>query len=182
MFTISRTTPAYYLTTVTKDRLPIFRTDELKEILAQALAEARISGGIRIFAYVIMPDHSHLLTDGAKPISEVLRYLNGISARRVIDHLKANGHQASLWKLRSATKSRGYKYSVWQHHADAFNVIGEDTFMQKAQYIHENPVRAGFVSRAEDYVYSSARLWMKKSLENEPLRMDLDEINWRAAA
>src|SRR5689334_17901865 len=115
MTQISRDTPFYYLTSVTKDRLPIFRTDELKRVLADALDEARRSAGILIFAYVIMPDHDHLITDGSRSISDVLRFTNGIAAKRIIDYLKKNGRESSLAKLREQEKSRGYKHSVWQH-------------------------------------------------------------------
>lgn len=48
-----------------------------------------------IFAYVIMLDHSHVLTDNGREMKDVLRYLNGISAKRIIDHLKDNGYQSS---------------------------------------------------------------------------------------
>jgi len=45
MHIISRDAPCYYLTTVTKNRLPVFRTDRICEIVCQALDEARRSGG-----------------------------------------------------------------------------------------------------------------------------------------
>ena len=51
--------------------------------------------------------------------------------------------------------------------------------MQKVNYIHQNPVRAEMVEKAEDYLYSSARIWMRKLLENEPL--EVDRIDWREA-
>jgi hypothetical protein len=57
MFLISSDSPAYYLTSVTKDRLNVFRLDTLKSVACNALAEARVSGGFLILAYVIMPDH-----------------------------------------------------------------------------------------------------------------------------
>jgi hypothetical protein len=53
---ISPNYPAYYLTAVTKDRLPIFRLDSMKLIACSALNEARTSGDFLILAYVIMPD------------------------------------------------------------------------------------------------------------------------------
>ena len=51
--------------------------------------------------------------------------------------------------------------------------------MQKVNYIHLNPVRAGLVARAEDYRWSSARQWWGQVAEDEPLRMDLEKIDWR---
>jgi hypothetical protein len=52
-------------------------------------------------------------------------------------------------------------------------------FMQKVNYIHLNPVRAELVSRAIDYPWSSARIWQRCPLEDEPLLVDIDRINWR---
>ena len=52
-------------------------------------------------------------------------------------------------------------------------------FMQKVNYIHNNPVNDSIVDLPEDYRYLSARIWLRKQLDHEPLRMDLDEIEWR---
>ncbi|MCA1601405.1 MAG: transposase [Acidobacteria bacterium] len=179
MHSISRDTPALYLTPVTKDRLPVFRTEPTKIVTCNALNEARNSGGFAIYAYVIMPDHFHAITDLVLKPSAVLRYINGIIGRRVIDHLKEHGHNASLQKLRHEDKGRGYRYSLWEHHNNAFSITSEDMFMQKVNYIHENPVKAGLVERAEEYRWSSVRIWKRCPLEDEPLLVDIDRIAWR---
>jgi REP element-mobilizing transposase RayT len=179
MHIISRDSPALYITTVAKDRLPIFRTDEIKTVACAALDEARKSGGFSIYAYVIMPDHLHVITDSHRKSSETLRYINGIISRRIIDHLKQHGHNASLHKLRIETKARGYRYSLWDHHSNVFSIYSEDMLMQKVNYIHQNPVRARLVERAEDYLWSSVRWWNHRPLAEEPLKIDLDRIRWR---
>jgi len=56
------------------------------------------------FAYTIMPDHFHIITDGKRSPSDSLRFLNGISARKIIDHLKTEGPEQSLDKLRNEIK------------------------------------------------------------------------------
>ncbi len=182
MVQISRDNPFYYLTSVAHHRLPIFRTDDVKNIVCNAWNEARKSGEILIFAYVIMPDHVHLITDSNREISDVLRFTNGISAKRVLDYLKANEFASSLKKLEQAKKDRGYKYSAWQHHPDAFVINNENTLMQKVNYVHQNPVRAGLVEHAEDYRFSSVRLWKRRPLEDEPFLTAHDLIDWRSAA
>ena len=155
MPTISRDTPGLYLTTVAKDRLPVFRSERIKAVACAALGEARHSGGFSLFAYVIMPDHLHLITGSERRPSETLRFINGIISRRVIDYLKAGHHQSSLEKLRQEDKARGYKHSLWDHHSNVLHLTSEGMFMQKVNYIHQNPVRAGLVERAEDYRWSS---------------------------
>jgi REP element-mobilizing transposase RayT len=179
MFLVSRDTPAYYLTSVAHDRLPIFQKDSIKQVVCDAFDEARKSGGIMIFAYVIMPDHTHLLTDSPRKIGDVLRFTNGISAKRLIDHLRSNGYESSLQKLQIEERENKHKHSVYEHHPNALRVTGEDALIQKANYIHFNPVRGGLVEHPDDYLYSSARLWNKRPLENEPLVTDHARISWR---
>lgn len=179
MFRISRTTPAFYFTAVTHHRLPIFRTDKLKQIVCNAYDEARTNHGILILAYVIMLDHVHTLVYSEKEMKEVLRLLNGISARRVIQYLKENSFESSLFKLRGETRERNHKHSVWQHHPDSLDIFGEDTFRQKVDYIHMNPVRAEIAADPLDYRFSSARKWAGCVAEDEPLLTDHLKIEWR---
>ncbi len=135
-----------------------------------------------IFAYVIMHDHTHVLTDNAREMNEVLRYLNGISAKRLIDHLKANGYESSLAKLRIQERGKKHKHSVYEHHPNALRITGEDAFMQKVNYIHLNPVRGGLAEHPDQYLFSSARQWHGRSSDNEPLVTDHKQISWRSAA
>jgi REP element-mobilizing transposase RayT len=98
---ISRDRPCYYLTSVTKERLPVFQTADVNSVVCQALDEARRSGGFFIYAYVIMLDHFHIVTDSALAPSKTLQFVNGIVSRRLIDYLKDRGYEGSLLKLRT---------------------------------------------------------------------------------
>lgn len=180
-FQISRDSQALYITLVTKDRLPVFRTDQIKTVVCEALDAARNSGGFLIFAYVIMLDHLHLITDEPKSSADVLRYVKGITARRVIDYLKENNFKSSLMKLKHQVWKRKHEFSLWQQEKNVFSIFSESMLMQKVNYVHLNPVRAGLVERAIDYRYSSARIWLGCPLEDEPLRVDFDRIAWRRA-
>src|SRR5215204_1496248 len=107
-YRISQDSPALYITIVTKDRLPVFRTDQLKNLVCLAIDEARKTAGFLLFAYVIMLDHLHLLTSKPSTTSEVLRVLKGLTARRVIDYLSKNNHTSSLAKLQHRERDRNY--------------------------------------------------------------------------
>src|SRR5713226_7704265 len=176
---ISPNSPAYYLTSVTKDRLPLFRLDALKAVACAALKEARTSGGFLILAYVIMPDHLHIISDCEKKSSVVLRFANGLVSRRIIDFLKNEGHSESLEKLRHESYRRGHEYSLWDHHPNVRLLTSESMFMQRVHYTHRNPVRLGLVKHADDYRYSSVRVWNRSPLEDEPLMVDIDQVKWK---
>ncbi len=178
-FRISRDSEALYITITTKNRLPVFRIDELKVILCNAIDEARKSSGFLLLAYVVMIDHMHVLTDKPNTFSDALRVLKGITARRVIDYLKEKKYTTSLAKLQHDERDRNYRYSLWQTEKNVLPIFSEGMFMQKVNYIHQNPVRAELVSRATDYRWSSARIWQGCPQDDEPLLVDCDRINWR---
>jgi REP element-mobilizing transposase RayT len=178
-FRISRDTPALYITLVTHHRLPVFRTAEMRDLLCLAINEARDSGNLLLFAYAVMIDHLHLLTDCPSKPSDVLRVVKGLTARRVIDFLKEGSFFSSLEKLRHEERKRKHLYSLWQTEKNVFPVYGEEMFMQKVNYTHMNPVRAGLVERPTDYLWSSARIWAGCPIEDEPLIMNNDLVAWR---
>ena len=120
---ISRDNPAYWLTSVTHNRLTIFQRDEFKKIITDAYNEAREKHKFLIFAYVIMLDHIHVITDNAHEMKDILRYLNGVSANKIIKHLKANGYDRSLAKLRIQERPGKHKHSVYEHHPNASSPV-----------------------------------------------------------
>ena len=178
MFRISRDTPAYYLTAVTKDRLPIFRTDAFARIMCDALVEAKLSGKFLIFAYVVMLDHFHLVTDSEVASKDILRFVKGIASRRIIDHFKQHEHTDSLEKLRIPHRSDGSDFMVWQRHPNTRLLWSEQMLRQRIQYTNLNPVRAELCDHPNDWQWSSARIWNGRSLESEPLQIDRDKIEW----
>ena len=116
---------------VARNRLLVFRSDIIKNITCNALDEARNSGKFLIFAYVIMVDHLHLLTDQPKTSADVLRYIKGITGRRVIDYLKEKDFHRSLAKLQHEEWKRKHSYSLWQKEKNVLSIFSEAMFMQK---------------------------------------------------
>lgn len=182
MPTISKDSPCLSITTVARDRLPVFRSESIKTVAVASLDEAWPSGGFALLAYVIMPDHLHVLTDSARRPSVTLQFVNGILSHRIIRYLKEYNFASSLEKLRSATNNQNYRYSLVQHHSNVLLLTSEQAFMQRVNYVHQNPVRAGLVERAEDYRWSSVRCWKRMMLPDEPLVVDLERLVWRKPA
>ena len=119
----------------------------MKELLCRAIDEARKSAGFLLFAYVIMLDHMHLLTSRPSTTSNVLRVLKGITARRIIDYLK--GEQSFQFTRQTAASGARPKLQIlmWQTEKNVLPVFSEGMFMEKVNYIHQNPVRAGLVGQ-----------------------------------
>jgi len=178
-FLISQDSPVLYITLVTNKRLPVFRTSEIAALVCKGIDEARSTLRFLLFAYVVMLDHIHLLTSKPTTTSDILREVKSKTARRVIDYLKANNFQKSLAKIEHKQGERNYRYSLWQREKNVLPLFSERVFMEKLNYIHENPVRAGLVKSATEYPWSSARIWAGCQSEDEPLSIDKDLIYWR---
>jgi REP element-mobilizing transposase RayT len=123
-----------------------------------------------------------LITDQPNTSADVLRYIKGITGRRVIDYLKENNYQSSLEKLRHEEWKRKHVYSLWGHESNVLTIFTEAVFMQKVNYIHLNPVRGGLVERSVDWRWSSARHWQRCPEDEEPLEVDIERIQWRKGA
>jgi putative transposase len=178
-FLVSQDSPVLYITVVTKNRLPVFQTDPMKKLLCSAINEARKSAGFLLFAYVIMLDHLHLLASRPSTTSDLLRVIKGITARRIIDYLKDHCYESSLAKLQHQERDRKHRFSLWQTEKNVLPVFSERVFLEKVNYIHRNPVRAGLVEHPVEYRWSSARVWQGQTSEDEPLLLDHDLIQWR---
>ena len=53
------------------------------------------------------------------------------------------------------------KHQVWERNSLGVPLWSQEVFLQKLEYIHNNPVRAGLCRYPEDYKYSSARFYEK---------------------
>jgi len=135
----------YFVTAVTKDRFPIFEDHKNAQITMNAINFGRKENWYFLFAYVIMPDHFHLLmTPRKRKISEIMKGIKGYTARIINERRQWKG---SLWE-------EGY----YDYLIGDISERMDSSAHQKARYIEENPVRKGFVDKREDWLYSSARL------------------------
>ena len=91
-----------------------------------------------LHAFVVMPNHVHLLVSPAIALPKLTKSLKGITAKR------ANAMLASIGR------------PFWQEESYDHVVRCETEFERIRRYIEENPVRAGLVKRASEYRWSSA--------------------------
>jgi putative transposase len=128
----------YFITTCIANRNMIFADCGLAQILMDDIIYGRNEGWYYLFGFVIMPDHLHLeLAPRNKAIPAIMKCLKGYSSRQI--NLK-NERTGTLWQ-------EGYM---------DFPIYSKKIAWQKLVYIEQNPVRAGLVTEAINYPYSSA--------------------------
>jgi putative transposase len=127
-----------------------------RDIILKQLARQHAAGEFLLFAYVVMPDHLHLLLapDGCSLVA-LMRQLKRLTALEI-------------------AKRRRMRGAVWQARYFDFILRRVGDFWEKLEYIHNNPVEAGLVKRVDEWRWSSAAYY---SRTGEP-PVPVDSVNF----
>ena len=116
-------------------RLPFLDAPEPKETVEIILEQTRARHQARIYAYVLMPEHIHLLINEPPSIlvAQFLKALKQITSRKL----------------------KGDRQQFWQPRYFDANIRGETARSEVIRYIHRNPVKRGLVASPGEYRWSS---------------------------
>lgn len=154
-----------YLTLTTVGWVDIFTRQIYRTILIDSLKYCIDNKGLLVHAYVVMPNHLHLLASTQSPfqLADVLRDFKAHTARTILQYLQNTSYVESRRKwLLHVLNYHAYgrkdqqSYQVWQSGNHPILLYSKKVILQKLQYVHLNPVRAGFVTQPADWLYSSA--------------------------
>lgn len=152
---------AHYLTFSCYHRYKLLSKDRTCQWFIDAVAAARINHDFHLWAWVIMPDHAHLLLWPQRKkyqMGPMLRSIKQPVGQKAISYLEQHAPRF-LQKLTVINRNRTYR-RFWQP-GGGYDGNEDDprAIHEIIEYIHNNPVRAGLVTRAIDWKWSSARDW-----------------------
>jgi putative transposase len=124
------TAGTFFVTALTLDRRRRFKVDATARLFMDTLQHYRREGSYKLFAFVVMPDHIHLIIQ-TENLPKSMKDLKGGFTR----HMKGR---------------------FWQPGFTDHLILNREQFDSRRDYIHQNPVRAGLSETAESYPYSSA--------------------------
>ena len=145
-------------------RFSFFSRERTCEWFREANEVARKKFTFGIWAYVLMPDHVHLLVypGDRAAAAQVPRFLQAVKepvARQAIEYLKANAPQ---WLARlTVQEGQRVRHRFWQPGGGYDrNITSARTLRAMIEYIHATPVRRGLVARTEDWEWSPVKIEM----------------------
>jgi putative transposase len=127
----------------------------------QALDAARSRQNFAVLAYVIMPEHAHVLVyprDDKADVSAFLKSVKQSVARKARLHL---AEYAPEWIRRLSVRTpSGPVFRFWQQ-GPGFdrNIYSLDALRSEIEYIHNNPVRRGLTKSPAEWEWTSAQ-WL----------------------
>ena len=145
---------ARFLTFSCQHRLPLFINDDIKDRFVEHLIRAKENSHLKLFAWVIMPEHVHLLVLHERPevtASRFLMQLKRTFAREILSRWREldapilNRLPDAQGRTRFWLKGGGYDR----------NIRSMNEFHEKVAYIEENPVHRGLVKDKDQWRWSS---------------------------
>ena len=151
----------YFVTTTIVERQNVFVSIPFLDNIIESLKYCCTNKGLHLHGYVIMPNHTHYIVSSEPPIrlSDIIRDFNRFTSHNIIALLEEMNRIDVLEVFHKVAidEGRGNRYKVWQEGFHPIAIYTRAFFQQKLDYLHENPMRKGFVDRPEQWRWSSAR-------------------------
>jgi len=163
-YSIHNQDAVYFTTMSIVNWIDLFTRRVYKDIVVDSLSYCHENKGLVIHAWCIMTNHIHLIIGrkGEFRLEDIIRDFKkytSVSLRREIERNIQESRKEWMLELfrENANNSKKHEKSmVWQEGYHAIELINSKITEEKLTYLHNNPVKAGFVCDAEHYVYSSA--------------------------
>jgi REP element-mobilizing transposase RayT len=148
----------HFLTMTVVEWMPLFTYRDIVSLLLESLRFVQRDRGVVLYAYVIMEHHLHMIAS-APELHKTIKEFKSFTARNIIDFLEARNSIPLLEKLRRAKlhHKKESDYQLWQAGSHPQEIYSEEMLVQKVEYLHNNPVRRGYVDEPKHWRYSSAR-------------------------
>lgn len=157
----------HFVTFTIVNWVDVFTRKTYKDLIVQSLNYCIANKGLVVYAYVIMSNHIHLVLQSKEAeLSNLIRDFKKFTSKAIIEELKSTQESRRDWVLNIFDKaktphSRNQNYQVWKYGNHPEEIYSTKFLWTKLDYIHLNPVRAGIVKRASEYIYSSAKNYVE---------------------
>ena len=144
--------------------LPVFTRREAVQIVSDSWRFLQERERIELLGYVVLENHLHWIA-AAEDLSKEVGNFKWYTARRLIELLQAVNAQTLLDQLHYfKLRHKGdQEYQLWQEGSHPEVIVDERMMLQKLEYIHDNPVKRGYVDDPLHWRYSSPRNYARQA-------------------
>ncbi|MBU1216095.1 transposase [bacterium] len=151
-------TAPHFITCTILHWIPLFTRTQTTDIIFASLNYLQKSDNLKIHAYVILENHLHLVAQSDDIAKSIARF-KSFTAREIINYLQKEGVKTILDQLAFYKKAHkvSREFQLWQEGSQPKQILSEQMMLEKINYIHQNPLKRGYVDEASHWRYSSAR-------------------------
>jgi putative transposase len=148
----------HFVTFTSIEWIDIFTSFKYYEELLNILKFLMLNKGLEIYGYVFMMNHIHLIigTKEDSNLSNVVQSFKSFSTKKIKELLESDNRKYIMGLIKTSRYKRS-EFQIWQDYNYPEVIETESFFQSKLNYIHNNPVRKGYVLKPEEWLYSSAR-------------------------
>jgi putative transposase len=154
----------YFVTFTVVRWIDVLTRRAYKDIIVESLKYCIKHKGLQLHGWVIMSNHVHLIiSTNDKPMQDILRdvkrHTSKAITKAIIENVQESRREWMLWFFEREGKSNpnNENYQFWQQGNHPIEIYTNKVLDQKLDYIHNNPVAAGWVDESHHFLYSSAR-------------------------
>ncbi|MFQ6601392.1 REP-associated tyrosine transposase [Flavobacterium sp. C3NV] len=159
----------HFITSTVVDWIDVFTRQTYRDIVIDCFDYCIKNKGMILYGYVIMSNHIHLIVQSEEgKLSDLIRDFKKFIAKNILDKIQSSPESRKEWmlerfKLAAQKHQRNKEYQFWQYGNHAEEIYSTAFMWSKLHYIHLNPVRAGLVAKASEYIYCSAGNYVNDS-------------------
>lgn len=152
----------HFITITLVGWIDLFIRRDYKDLVLESLKFCQKEKGLEIYAWVIMTNHIHLIASSERnDLPSIVRDFKTFTSKRLIRLINTIPESRRTWILEKFAfeahrNVRASNYKLWQDGFHPIELSTNEMMDQKLDYLHYNPVEAGFVDEPEKYLYSSA--------------------------
>jgi putative transposase len=169
----------YFVTFTTVGWVDVFTRREYRDIVVESLRFCQREKGLLLFAWVVMSNHVHLIAtaDDGHLMQDIMRDLKKYTSKMIVRAITENRRESRReWMLAifheaGRKNSNNTHFQFWQQHNKPIQLVSNAMIARYANYLHRNPVKAGIVEHADEYVYCSA-----PAIAGKPGLLDLEIV------
>ena len=154
----------HFITFAVVEWVDVFTRKEYRDIVVESIRYCQQEKGLLLHAWCLMSNHIHLIVSATNnDTSDILGDFKKFTSKQIIKAIETNKQESRRdWMLQifnqhGEKNSRNSNNQFWRQDNQPKELFSSGFTVQKLNYIHNNPVEAGIVDKAEEYLYSSAR-------------------------
>jgi len=154
----------HFITFAVVNWIDVFSREVYTKILVESLQFCIDQKGLRIHAWVIMTNHVHLIASANERVelAAIMRDMKKFTSRQIIAAIEQNEAESRkdwlvwMFKRAGAKNKNNETYQFWRQDNHPMELSTNEMMDRRLDYLHNNPVKAGYVWEPQHYKYSSA--------------------------